>query len=84
METTTKARVRRASSSAQEPIFSRPIIADGIERPVTSSELAQHLQITTRTLATWRLSGRIPYWRCSGRSYRYRISTVEKALENLR
>ena len=59
-------------------------MVDGMERPVTTAELARHLQVTTRTLATWRMSGLIPYWKINPRSFRYRISTVEKALENLR
>jgi hypothetical protein len=85
METTTNARVRRATSSAQKPgIPPPPILYDGMERPVTSEELARHLQISTRTLATYRESGLIPYWKLNARNFRYRISTVEKALENLR
>jgi excisionase family DNA binding protein len=54
------------------------------ERPVTTSQLAEHLQVTERTIATWRHDGLIPFWRINARSFRYRISTVEKALENLR
>ena len=73
--------MRRAVSSALAP---PPIIYDGMERPVTTEELARHLTVTERTVATWRSQGLIPYWRINARSFRYRISTVEKALENLR
>jgi hypothetical protein len=50
------------------------------EQPVTSAQLARHLQITTRTLATWRSQGKIPFWRINSRNLRYRIRDVETAL----
>jgi hypothetical protein len=52
----------------------------GAEQPVTSAQLADHLQVTTRTLANYRAEGRIPFWRVTARNFRYRISDVERAL----
>jgi hypothetical protein len=52
----------------------------GHEQPVTTAQLAQHLQITTRTLATYRAQRRIPFWKINPRNFRYRISDVERAL----
>jgi transcriptional antiterminator len=52
------------------------------ERPLTSKELAHYLKMTTRTVANWRKTSRIPYWPISPRSVRYRLSDVEKALES--
>jgi hypothetical protein len=75
-------KAKKQHTIAPPPVI--PAITNGIEVPVTSAQLARHLQVTTRTIATWRLSGLIPYWRINARSFRYRISTVEKALENLR
>jgi hypothetical protein len=59
-------------------------ITNGIEVPVTSAQLAEHLQITTRTLATYRAKGLVPFWKLNARNFRYRISTVESALSNAR
>jgi hypothetical protein len=53
---------------------------NGAERPVTTAQLAAHLQITTRTLATYRAQRRIPFWKLNARNFRYRLSDVEKAL----
>jgi helix-turn-helix protein len=50
------------------------------EQPVTTRQLADHLQVTTRTLATYRAKRRIPFWKINARNFRYRISDVEKAL----
>jgi hypothetical protein len=55
-------------------------ITNGLEQPVTTSQLARHLQVSTRTLATYRAQRRIPYWRVNSRCFRYRISDVEAAL----
>ena len=52
----------------------------GREWPVTTRQLANYLQVTTRTLATWRAEGRIPYWRLTPRAFRYTLSDVERAL----
>lgn len=54
--------------------------SNGAEKPLTSAQLADHLQITTRTLASYRKAGRIPYWKLNARNMRYRLSDVEKAL----
>ncbi len=58
---------------ATEPLGAR-------EKPVTTKQLANHLQVTTRTLANWRAEGKIPYWRLTARAIRYELSSVEKAL----
>jgi hypothetical protein len=65
------------------PVIS-PVITNGIERPVNSRQMAEHLQITTRTLANYRAKGRIPFWKLNARNFRYRISAVEMALANAR
>lgn len=54
--------------------------SNGAEKPLTSAQLAEHLQVTTRTLATYRAKRRIPFWRLNARNIRYRLSDVEKAL----
>jgi len=78
---TKSARTRRAKTNApnSEPV---PIVIPVIngERPVTSAQIADHFQITTRTLADWRAKRKIPYWRINSRNFRYRVSDVEKAL----
>ncbi len=58
---------------ATEPLGAR-------EKPVTTKQLANYLQVTTRTLANWRADGRIPYWRVTARAFRYTLSEVERAL----
>jgi len=50
------------------------------EWPVTTRQLANYLQVTTRTLATWRAEGRIPFWRLTPRCLRYNLDDVERAL----
>jgi predicted site-specific integrase-resolvase len=50
------------------------------EQPRTSAQIAEHLQISLRTLANWRAARKIPYWKINARNFRYRISEVEKAL----
>jgi hypothetical protein len=52
----------------------------GHEQPITTSQLALHLQVTTRTLATYRAKQLIPFWKINARNFRYRLSDVEKAL----
>lgn len=47
---------------------------------MTTRQLANYLQVTTRTLANWRAEGRIPYWRVTARAFRYALSEVERAL----
>lgn len=53
------------------------------EQPVTTAQLAVYLQVTTRTLATYRAQRRIPFWKINPRNFRYRISDVEKALAKM-
>jgi hypothetical protein len=62
------------------------LIAANPEQPVNSRQCAEHLQITTRTLAAWRANGiggskiPLPYMRINPRNFRYRIRDVEAAL----
>ena len=78
--------MRRAAKShtlSDEPfVFSQTII-NGIERPITTAQLAAHLQLSERTIATYRERRLIPFWRLNSRNIRYRLSDVERALENL-
>jgi excisionase family DNA binding protein len=57
-----------------------PAITNGAEQPVTTAQLAEYLQVTERTLATYRAQRRIPFWKINARNFRYRLSDVEKAL----
>jgi hypothetical protein len=76
------AQARRASKSREssEPFAVVLPVFAAIERPVTTEQLAAHLQVTTRTIATYREQRLIPYWRINSRNIRYRISDVERAL----
>ena len=49
-------------------------------KPLKTQELADHLQVTTRTLANWRSMGRIPFLRITARCFRYDLDQVERAL----
>jgi hypothetical protein len=60
--------------------LSEPFTFVGIERPVTTEQLAAHLQVSTRTIAAYREQRLIPFWRLNSRCIRYRISDVERAL----
>jgi hypothetical protein len=71
------AQARRASKSHEA---SEPFTFVGIERPVTTEQLAVHLQVSTRTIASYREQRLIPFWRINSRNLRYRISDVERAL----
>jgi hypothetical protein len=71
------AQARRASESRTS---SEPFTFVGIERPVTTRQLAAHLQVSERTLATYREQRLIPFWKINARNIRYRISDVERAL----
>jgi hypothetical protein len=57
-----------------------PAITNGAEKPVTTAQLAEHLQLTERTIADYRAKRRIPFWRINARCIRYRLSDVERAL----
>jgi predicted DNA-binding transcriptional regulator YafY len=76
------AQARRASKSREssEPVTLVSPIFNGVERPVTTAQLAIHLQVSTRTIANYREQRLIPYWRINSRNIRYRISDVERAL----
>jgi excisionase family DNA binding protein len=50
------------------------------ERPITTRELAEWLDVTERTIANWRKTNRIPFWQINSRNVRYTLSAVEKAL----
>lgn len=50
------------------------------QKPLTTQELADHLRVTTRTLADWRARGKIPYLRITARCFRYDLDQVERAL----
>ena len=75
------AQARRASKSGYNT-GSAPLIAPlpDVERPVTTEELAQHLRVTTRTLASYRSKRLIPFWRLNARRILYRLSDVERSL----
>lgn len=76
------AQARRASKSheSSEPLTLVSPIFAGIERPVTTRQLADHLQVSERTIASYREQRLIPFWRINSRNIRYRISDVERAL----
>jgi hypothetical protein len=65
------------------PLILSPAILNGIERPVTTRQLAHHLQLTDRTIANYRAQRLIPFWRINSRNIRYRLSDVERALAKL-
>lgn len=53
---------------------------DATRSLMTGEELAAHLKISKRTLATWRDLGRVPCVRFSARCFRYDPAAVERAL----
>jgi len=63
------------------PLLISPTITNGnTEKPVTTRQLAEHLQVSTRTLASYRAARKIPFWKINARNFRYKISDVERAL----
>jgi DNA-binding transcriptional MerR regulator len=56
-----------------------PVFA-AIERPVTTAQLAAHLQVSARTIARYREQRLIPFWRLNARRIMYRLSDVERVL----
>ena len=58
----------------------KPPLPISAEQPVTTQQLADHLQVTTRTIANYRWRRIIPYWRINQRRIMYRLSDVERAL----
>jgi len=79
-------RIRMVKNSAQAKRYNTggaPLVApmfNAVERPITSKELAQHLRVTTRTIASYREQRLIPFWRLNARRILYRLSDVERAL----
>ena len=72
---------RRAKScESSEPVTLVAPIFNGIERPVTTAQLAAYLQVTTRTIANYRDQRLIPFWRINARRILYRLSDVERCL----
>jgi len=53
------------------------------ETYLTVEELADMLKVCVRTVATWDKQGRIPCIRLSRRCHRYKLSDVEKLLEEM-
>jgi len=49
-------------------------------KPLTTTGLASHYGVTTRTIANWRACGKIPYLRITARCFRYDLDQVERAL----
>jgi hypothetical protein len=75
----TKARRAKSRTSSEPAPFVLPVF-NGVERPLTTAQLADHLQVSTRTIATYRERRLIPFWRLNSRNIRYRLSDVERAL----
>lgn len=46
----------------------------------TSEELAARYNVSTRTVANWRASGRVPFLRITARCIRYHADEVDRAL----
>jgi hypothetical protein len=79
----TSAQARRAKSKSHYSVGGAPLVApmlNTVERPITTEELAQHLRVTTRTIATYRAQRLIPFMRLNARRILYRLSAVEAAL----
>jgi excisionase family DNA binding protein len=55
-------------------------VIDHREQVLTTRQLAEHLQVTTRTLCEWRARKRIPFWKINDRLFRYKLTDVERAL----
>jgi len=71
---------RSSTSQSSDPLPAVSPIVAGIERPVTTAQLAAHLQVTTRTIANYREQRLIPFWRLNARRILYRLSDVERCL----
>ena len=50
-------------------------------RFLTERELAQHLNLSTRTLQCWRRTGRGPQWHKIGGAVRYDARIIEKFIQ---
>ncbi len=73
-------RASKSRKSSEPPFVVSPAILSAVEQPITTRQLAQHLQLTDRTIATYRSKRLIPFWRLNARNIRYRLSDVERAL----
>ena len=49
-------------------------------RMVTTKELAAHMAVSERTVATWRATGRIPFIKLSHHCVRYNLDEVVRRL----
>jgi excisionase family DNA binding protein len=49
---------------------------------LTTKQLAQKFQVTTRTIQAWRDSGKLPYIRINSRLIRYDEDAIDRALAN--
>jgi hypothetical protein len=75
------AQARRAElSELSEPVAFVSPVPNGVEKPITTAQLAAHLSCSTRTIASYRSQRLIPYWRLNARRILYRLSDVERAL----
>jgi helix-turn-helix protein len=70
----------RKGRELKEPFTPISPIFNGVERPVTTAQLAAHLQVCERTIANYRAARTIPFWRINKRRIMYRISDVERCL----
>ncbi len=50
---------------------------------MTTNQIAEYLSVSTRTIANWRESGRIPFLQISRNVIRYNINQVQDALRKL-
>jgi len=53
------------------------------EELLTTNQLAKYLQVSERTIASYRGEGKIPFFKINARNFRYKISDVEAALFTL-
>jgi helix-turn-helix protein len=77
------AQARRASKSrnkSPEPVPLVSPIFNGIEKPITTAEVASRLKVTERTIATYRQKRIIPFMRVTARRILYRWSDIERVL----
>ena len=61
-------------------MMTKPNLQTLKQKPLTTRELADHLRVTTRTLADWRARGKIPFLRITARCFRYDLDQVARAL----
>jgi hypothetical protein len=71
--------VSKSRNTSDPGLIPSPIVSP-VERPITTQQLAAHLQVTTRTIASYRDQKLIPFWRINARRILYRLSDVERSL----